>query len=109
QERFLAMPPLDWIHVAMFAAGLVLQFVAHRSGVIPAISPPPSPPAPATGSAPAASTDSKPLLDLVHKLLDQRQPASPQLDPQTLQALMSVVNKLIDQPSPPTPVSSAKP
>ena len=33
------MPPIDWIHVAMFVAGLVLQYVAHRSGVIPAVSP----------------------------------------------------------------------
>ena len=91
------MPPIDWIHVAMFVAGLALQYVAHRSGVIPAVS------APTPAIAPPA--DSKPLLDLVHKLLDQRQPASPQLDPQTMEAWMAVVNKLLDQPK---PAASAK-
>ena len=94
------MPPIDWIHVAMFVAGLVLQYVAHRSGVIPAVPQPTSPP------AVVPTTDAKPLLDLVHKLLDQRQPASPQLDPQTIETWMGVVNKLLDQAK---PASSAKP
>ena len=94
------MPPIDWIHVAMFVAGLVLQYVAHRSGVIPAVPQPASPP------AVVPTPDSKPLLDLVHKLLDQRQPASPQLDPQTMDAWMSIVTKLLDQPK---AVASAKP
>ena len=89
------MPPIDWIHVAMFIAGLALQYLTSRTSM-PSIIPPPAPtPAPAA----VPSTDTKPLLDLVHKLLDQRQATTPQLDTQTLQAWMGVVNKLLDQPT----------
>ena len=88
------MPTLDWIHVAMFIAGLVLQYLANRGIALPSL------PQPAPQAAPTPSADSKPLLDLVHKLLDQRQPSAPQLDPLTLDALMGLLHKLLDQPKP---------
>ena len=93
------MPTLDWIHVIAFVAGLALQFVASRIGLNQAVAPTPSAPSPSLASG--ASTESKPLLDLVHKLLDQRPAVTPQIDPATLQALMGVVNKALDQPTTP--------
>jgi hypothetical protein len=66
------MPPLDWIHVAMFAAGLILQYVGQRAGII-TVTPSPAPTPPSAEPA----VDTKPLLDLIHKLLDQRLPSSP--------------------------------
>jgi hypothetical protein len=97
------MPPLDWIHVAMFVAGLVLQFFTNRLGATPATPQPTPPSTPTPASVP--ENHSKPLLDLIHKLLDQR-PATPLLDGQTLQTLMGTLNKLVNQP---TAAPSAKP
>jgi hypothetical protein len=97
------MPPIDFIHVAAFIAGLALQYFTSRMGATPAVpqpTPSPVPPAPAPGA------DSKPLLDLVHKLLDQRQATTPLIDPQTLQTLMGVVNKALDQPTTPPSAKS---
>jgi len=79
----MIMPPLDWIHIAMFIVGLVLQYLTHRVG---------------SAASSATTGESKPLLELVHKLLDQRQPATPSSDPQALDALMGLLNKLLDQP-----------
>jgi hypothetical protein len=98
------MPPLDWIHIAAFITGLALQYFTSRMSAIPATPQPTPSPVP---SAPAPSTDSKPLLDLVHKLLDQRTATTPLLDPQTLQALLGVVNKVLAQPAAATPSAKA--
>jgi hypothetical protein len=97
------MPTIDWIHVAAFIAGLALQFFTSRINATPAVPQPTPSPTP----APVPGPESKPLLDLVHKLLDQRPATPPLIDPQTLQALMGVVNKVLDQPAAPTPSAKA--
>jgi hypothetical protein len=95
------MPPIDWIHIAMFVAGLALQFVTNRlAGSSPVPAPATPAPTPVQPAQPAGG-DSKPLLDLIHKLLDQRQGAmTPQLDGQAMPALMSVVNRLLNGSAP---------
>jgi hypothetical protein len=57
------MPAIDWVHVAMFFLGLVLQWLGSRAG---------SPSAPTLGPQQPPPVDANMLLDLAHKLLDER-------------------------------------
>jgi hypothetical protein len=63
------MPTIDWVHVAMFVLGLAMQWLAHRAAQAAA-------PTPATPSSQPTPIDPNLLLDLAHKLLDQRQLAA---------------------------------
>ena len=58
------LPPIDWVHIAMFLAGLALQWLTGRGS--------PQPGAPTAPSAPPGPIDANMLLTLAHKLLDER-------------------------------------
>ena len=63
------MPAIDWVHVAMFFLGLAMQWLASKAG---AALPSGANPAPAQ----PAAVDPNLILDLAHKLLDERRQAT---------------------------------
>lgn len=79
------MPPIDWIHVAMFIGGLFVNYLATRPAA-------PSVPMP----TPADPGTSRPLLDLLHKLIPNGAPqVVPTTNPNTA-ALEGIAHKLLD-------------
>lgn len=90
------MLALDWIHVVMFVAGLGMQYAVNKLG------------------SSAGTPSANPLLDLLHKMVDQQAPAQPVAPepPHPSQPFIDLIHRLLDNrsstaPAVPTPAPAS--